>query len=235
MIDRYDFWSRPLSLRGMMDRLFQDAFVLPAGQPTPRGPGALDIYEEGDNLVVAAHVPGIKPEDIDVQVERGVLTIRAETKAEEERKDRNYLVREHRAGSFVRSVRLPEWADVDGAQAAFKHGVLSVTFPKAKPAQPHRIPLGPSGQAAVGTSPAVESGTVVAASSTPHAAETSAAQDGAQGHRPTGTSEAPTGTNEPATAPGQATNGSNAANPEATARKAARGSRPPKAPTPATS
>jgi HSP20 family protein len=150
MIERYDPFGRLMSLRQMMDRLMEDAFIVPReGQPTGMGSTALNVYEEGDNLVVEAQLPGMKPEDIDVSVERGVLTIRGQTKAEEERKERNYLVREHRTGSFVRSVRLPETADPDKAQATFENGVLRLAFPRIEQAKPRRIQVGSGGQQAL--------------------------------------------------------------------------------------
>jgi HSP20 family protein len=145
MIDRYNPAGRMLSLRQMMDRLLEDAFVMPGmageGQTVAAGTMALNVFEEGDNLVVEAPLPGVKPEDVQVTVEGGTLTIRGETKEEQERKDRNYLVREHRRGSFQRTLRLPDTIDPDGAQAAFENGVLRLSFPKSKHAQPRRIPV----------------------------------------------------------------------------------------------
>ncbi|MDP8921671.1 MAG: Hsp20/alpha crystallin family protein [Chloroflexota bacterium] len=161
MIDRYDFFSRPLRFRHMMDRLLEDAFVMPLGgqpsggvtsngQPFGVGRTAMDVYEEGDNFVVEAQLPGFKPEDIDISVERGTLTIRGQGKAEEERKERNYLVREHRVGSFMRSLQLPRAVDADGAQATFEHGVLRLTFPKAEQHKPHQIQIQTADQQAIG-------------------------------------------------------------------------------------
>ncbi len=76
MIDRYGAWGQATSLRQMMDRLLQDAVVLPgAGNAQQWAGPAFDVFEEDDNLIVETHLPGLKPEDIDVQVEQGVLTI----------------------------------------------------------------------------------------------------------------------------------------------------------------
>jgi HSP20 family protein len=87
----------------------------------------------------------MKPEDIEVNVERGMLTIRGESKSENERKERNYLVREQRTGSMFRTLRLPEAYDADGAQATFADGVLRLTFPKSEQARPRRIQISGSG------------------------------------------------------------------------------------------
>ena len=81
------------------------------------------------------------------------MTIRGQTRAEDERKDRSYVIREHRTGSFARSLRLPNWVDVDGAQATLKHGELQITFPKAASAAPQRVPVAAGGQASIGAVP----------------------------------------------------------------------------------
>src|SRR6266567_2849559 len=128
MIDRYDPFGRTMSLRQLMDRLMEDAFVMPR-QGGAEGSLSTDVYEEGDNLIVEAHLPGFKPENLDVNVERGVLTISGQTEAEEERKERNYLLREKRSGRITRSLRL--------------------VFPKAEEAKPRRIQIGGGGQPAI--------------------------------------------------------------------------------------
>jgi HSP20 family protein len=81
------------------------------------GSVALNVYEEGDNLVVEAPLPGMKPEDVDVNIERGMLTIRGEMKAEEER---NYIIREQRRGSFSRTLQLPSTVDTKPAEPPTK-------------------------------------------------------------------------------------------------------------------
>src|SRR5688572_15804060 len=141
MIDRHNVWTRPLAVRHAMNRLFQDAFVSPrAERPTQQG-SAMDMYEEGENLVVKVQMPGIKPEDIDVTLQPGVLTVRGQTTSEDERKERSYVVREHQTGSFVRQIRVPQNLDVDSIQATFEHGVLRLTLPKQEQAGVHRIPI----------------------------------------------------------------------------------------------
>ena len=92
----------------------------------------LDVVEEGDDLVVRASLPGVSPEHIDVSIEDRVLTIKAETKAEEERKEGGYLMKESRSGSFHRSLRLPDTADAEKAKTLYENGVLTVTLPKAE-------------------------------------------------------------------------------------------------------
>lgn len=148
MIDRYDPFGRTMGLRQVMDRLLEDAVLMPRQGTGGAGP-SVDVYEEGDNLIVEAQLPGFTPENLDVNVERGVLTISGQTEAEEERKDRNYLLREKRSGRFTRSLHLPPAYAADPNQATFEHGVLRLVFPKTEEAKPRRIQLSGTDQPAM--------------------------------------------------------------------------------------
>ena len=142
MIDRNAVLGPSMSLRHVMDRLLEDAVVAPRhGGAASWGGPALDIYEEGDTLIVEAPLPGLKADDIDVNVERGVLTISGKTAAESESKGRNYLVREQRAGQFSRSFQLPAVYTADPSEATYEHGILRLVFPKSEQAKPRRIQL----------------------------------------------------------------------------------------------
>jgi HSP20 family protein len=147
MIDRYDPLGRGLGLRQVMDRLLEDAVLVPRQGAAGGGP-SVDVYEDGDQLVVEAQLPGVKPDDINVSVENGVLTISGQTEAEEERKERTYLLREKRSGRFTRSLHLPPTYTPDPSEATFEHGVLRLVFPKAESAKPRRIQIGGSSQQA---------------------------------------------------------------------------------------
>ena len=92
----------------------------------------LDIVRDGDTVTVKASLPGVQPEDIDVSIEGGVLTIKADTKAEEEREDGGYVVRERRAGSFRRSLRLSDNVDTDKVEPRYENGVLTIALPVAE-------------------------------------------------------------------------------------------------------
>ena len=147
MIDRHSPLGQAMGLRQVMDRLLEDAFVMPrAGEGQGWGGPAMNVYEEGDTLVVEAQLPGMKPDDLDINVEQGVLSISGQTTSEEERKERNYLVREHRTGRFNRSMRLPATYDPDACKASFEDGILRLTFPKSEAAKPRRIQVGRGGQ-----------------------------------------------------------------------------------------
>ena len=96
----------------------------------------LDIVQEEDKYVVRASMPGIDPENIEVSIDHGVLTIKGrtegETQAEDQRENGNYMVRERRSGSFLRSLRLPDTVDADLAKPNFDNGVLTITLPKVE-------------------------------------------------------------------------------------------------------
>src|ERR687896_1860153 len=77
----------------------------------------LDVAQEGDNIIVKASVPGVKPEDIDVSIENDVLTIKGQTKEEQEQREGNYLMRERRAGAFYPALKLPDTLYSDQARA----------------------------------------------------------------------------------------------------------------------
>jgi HSP20 family protein len=106
----------------------------------------LDVVQEGDRIVVHASVPGVRPDDIDVTFEEGVLTIKGRTQAEHEERQGQYLLRERRTGSFYRAIRLPETVDADKAESNYHNGVLTIAFPKqeAKKAKHLKVNAGAS-------------------------------------------------------------------------------------------
>jgi len=142
MIDRHGPLGQAMGLRQVMDRLLEDAVIAPRqGGAAGWGGPPLDVYEEGDNLTVEAQLPGLKSDDIDVNVERGVLTISGRTTAEPEPHGRNCLLREQRAGQFSRSLQLPATYTADPSEATYEQGILRLVFPKSEQAKPRRIQL----------------------------------------------------------------------------------------------
>jgi HSP20 family protein len=127
-----------LSLRDVMDRLFEESFLRPdlfgMGE-SPASALPLDVYETENAVVVKATVPGVKPEDIEVTVTGDLLTIKGEFKSEEKAEKRNYLRQERRFGAFCRQVGLPVAVDSDNARATFEHGVLHLELPKVEAAK----------------------------------------------------------------------------------------------------
>ncbi len=90
-----------------------------------------DVIKRGEDLVIRAELPGLKPEDVDVSVAEGLLTIKGERHTESESGEGGYLLRERRFGSFERSVTIPSSVDTSSISADFRDGVLEVTVPKA--------------------------------------------------------------------------------------------------------
>lgn len=137
-----------VSLRQAMDRLFEDSFVRSrpwgvAGDAAMALP--LDITSSNDALIVDAALPGIAPEDVEITVEDGTLTIHAETRSErKEAEDGQTLISEIRRGSVSRAVALPSGLEPDKAEATFENGVLHLRIPKAEAVKPRQIRISPT-------------------------------------------------------------------------------------------
>lgn len=99
----------------------------------------LDILEQDDALIVKASVPGIKPDDLHVEVEADRLRIWGESREDKERKDEDYYLREHRYGRVERIVTLPYAVNSDEAKADVDGGMLTLTLPKAPDAKHKEI------------------------------------------------------------------------------------------------
>ncbi len=93
-----------------------------------------DISETENEYIISSDLPGIKKEDIKIELKEGYLTIKTERKEEKEEKDKKYYRRERVYGNFVRNIALPEYAESDerGINAEFKDGVLNIVIPKRK-------------------------------------------------------------------------------------------------------
>lgn len=129
--------TMPSAFGGLQDeinRLFDDFWGDGATALTDVGSTILtprvDLSETEDAYQISAEMPGLKDDEIEVNVSDGVLSIRGEHKAESERKDAQYHVRERSFGSFQRSFRLPETADAEKISAKFDNGVLNIAVPK---------------------------------------------------------------------------------------------------------
>ena len=144
---RWDPFDDMRGLRHRMDRLAEDFFHGPrvfTWQPAELG-FALDVYETDEALTVKAALPGVRPDEVDISVTGDVLTIKGETKSEEETKSENYHRRELRYGAFARSVPLPTRVNHEKAEATFENGVLTVTMPKAEEVKPKSIKIAARG------------------------------------------------------------------------------------------
>ena len=99
----------------------------------------LDIYDDGNDLVLKAELPGLKKDDIDVKVDNNVMTLHGERKRETEAKEDSYYRCERSYGTFSRSFTLPTTVDANKITASYEDGVLAVTLPKAEEAKPRQI------------------------------------------------------------------------------------------------
>jgi HSP20 family protein len=96
----------------------------------------VDVFEREDNLVVKAELPGVKKEDVDLEIKDGDLVLRAERREEREVKDENWYRMERSYGQLYRRLPLPEGVQTDQIRAALTDGVLEVTIPKPQGKEP---------------------------------------------------------------------------------------------------
>jgi HSP20 family protein len=130
-----------MTLREAMDRLFDDAFTRPLSVRdgwSMTNP-AIDMYQTDNDVVVKASIPGIKAEEVQINVTGDILTLKGDVNQEDERNDRAWHIREHRFGSFERSIVLPTDVKSDKAEAVFENGILTITLPKADEVKPKTI------------------------------------------------------------------------------------------------
>jgi len=102
---------------------------------------AMDMYETKDGVVVETSLAGVNPKDVEVSVQRGVLTIQGTSKKEHEVDDKNYYRKEVRGGSFYRQVALPAPVKEDQVKAEFEDGVLQIVCPKAAPSKGKKVSI----------------------------------------------------------------------------------------------
>jgi HSP20 family protein len=140
-LTRWEPAREMMTLREAMDRLFDDAFTRPLSirdgwsLATP----AIDMYQTDNDVVVKASLPGIKAEDVQINITGDILTLKGEVKQEEESDDRAWHIREQHFGSFERSIVLPTDVKSNKAEAVFENGILTVTLPKADEVKPKTI------------------------------------------------------------------------------------------------
>ena len=146
-LTRWEPAREMMTLREAMDRLFDDAFTRPFsivrdGGSTWSSP-AVDMYQTDNEIVVKAALPGIKADEVQINVTGDILTLKGEMKQEEEKKDKSWHIREHRWGAFERSVQLPTSVISDRARADFDNGILTITLPKSEEVKPKSITVKP--------------------------------------------------------------------------------------------
>ena len=127
-------------LRARLDRAYEQWFD---GQDRPWTP-SIDVERGKNELTVRADVPGVKPGDVKIEVQDGVLTISGEHKEQKEKKEKDYLRRERRYGSFTRSMALPEGVDPSKINATTKDGVVELTIPLPAEKKKERVTITPT-------------------------------------------------------------------------------------------
>jgi HSP20 family protein len=141
-IERWQPFSELMSLRQAMDKLFEDSVVRPSRGFAALGEApipSLDIYQTPSDVVVKATLPGLKPDDVTIDISGDMLTIKGETKAEQEVKKEDYIYQERRYGAFSRSVILPTGLKTEKCEATMDDGVLTLTIPKSEQVKPKAI------------------------------------------------------------------------------------------------
>ncbi len=143
-IVRWDPFRDMLAMRGQMDRIMDDWLKeVPSGENGENGGSfvrlALDVSETENNFVVKASVPGINPDDLEINFTDNTLTIQGETKEERTDENERYHVRERRFGRFMRSMTLPVAVNSEQIDAQYDNGVLTLTLPKAEETKPRKI------------------------------------------------------------------------------------------------
>jgi HSP20 family protein len=126
------------------NRLFREAFspVFGEGELSTRTwAPPVDIYENGESLVLKAELPGVNPDDVEIRVEDNTLYLKGERKFEKEVKEQNYHRVERSYGTFTRTFSLPNSIDADKVAASYKDGVLTLTMPKKEEAKPKTIKI----------------------------------------------------------------------------------------------
>jgi len=152
-LTRWEPAREMMTLREAMDRLFDDAltrpFSLVRDSGTTWSSPAIDMYQTDNEVVVKASLPGIKADEVQINVTNDMLTIKGETRHEEEKtsssqgKGKAWHIREQRWGAFERTIELPTDVKSDQAKADFDNGILTITLPKSEQAKPKTITIKP--------------------------------------------------------------------------------------------
>ena len=139
-LTRWEPFAELGELRSRFDRMFDDLIDGRERAWTP----AIDVVRDNGNLVVRADVPGMKPEEVKIEVEDEILTVSGEHEEEREEKDRHYLRHERRYGSFRRSLALPAGVDAKEIKATTHDGIVEVTIPLPKEAKQEKVKITPT-------------------------------------------------------------------------------------------
>lgn len=145
-IVRWEPFRDMLSLQERVNRIFEESFRTRTSGEEDWALGgswapAVDIYEQDNNIVLKAELPGLDPKDVDIRLENNTLTLQGERKLDTEVKRESYHRVERSYGTFTRSFTLPAVVDQQNIKADYREGVLRVTLPKREEAKPKQISI----------------------------------------------------------------------------------------------
>lgn len=139
-LTRWEPFAELGELRSRFDRMFDDLFDGHERNWMP----AIDVERRNGSLVVRADVPGIKPEEVEIEVENDILTVSGKHEERKEDKNRHFLRRERRYGSFSRSLALPAGVDAKKIKASTHDGVVEVTIPMPSEPEKRKVEIKPT-------------------------------------------------------------------------------------------
>jgi HSP20 family protein len=136
-IIRWDPFREMTNFEDQFNRLWRG--VVDGGKRQESWLPAVDVFDTKESVVLKAELAGMKPDDIQIEVEDNVLTIKGERRFEEKVEEDRYYRVERRFGSFQRSIALPQGVNAEGIQASYEDGILEVRVPKAEEEKPKKI------------------------------------------------------------------------------------------------
>jgi HSP20 family protein len=139
-LSRWDPFAELADLRSRFDRMFGELTDAREHAWTP----AVDLKRDNGNLVLRADIPGIKPEEVKIEVQDDVLTVSGEHTETKEEKDKDFIRRERRYGAFSRSMTIPAGVEAKKIKAKTHDGVLEVTIPLPKEAKAETVQITPT-------------------------------------------------------------------------------------------
>lgn len=142
-ITRYSPWlghnGLQDELKQVFDKFFGEAEADQSNVVTSQWAPRVDIREDANRFLIQADIPGVDPQDIEIHMDKGILSIRGERKSESREQTERYSRIERSHGTFYRRFALPDSANADGITASGSHGVLEISIPKRPESTPRRI------------------------------------------------------------------------------------------------
>ena len=138
---RWDPFREMMNVQDEINRAF-GSFI---GERKTSWLPSIDVYDDKEEVVLKADLPGVKPDDVDVEIDENVLTVRGQRAADHETNPERFYRIERPTGAFERSIALPQGVRSENVEAAFADGILTVRVPKAEEAKPKRIQIAVKG------------------------------------------------------------------------------------------